>query len=481
MSPTNGWSAVAVANMTDTFLVRSLNKRLVEKPTNRRGLVIEAWSQGFMVGALIIMSCITLVNMRRGVILHKLILVEVCEVEKDSHSTSILTNVQLLFGLWEGFFIFNDPPVYGWFLSVSAIFLNISWSLHNVIAWMKNKPFLSRRMSRMYIITVAAVQPYWVIEIYANFTYFNNINNLFVHTRPFEALFRYVKPHLPYPSLPSSDLLTVGWASDPWWIFTTCSLFYNIKTRYELTFSEIFRISPRFVVMLLAMVLSTCFMVIDIMAVTGVFSSTLPLGVNPYWKLSFVFKCLTDSVILDDFKTALDRLRAFKISRLGSFVVDGSTTEQSWRKGLSQNHHPWAAMEGTPSLDARVTNDNSIFSPHGLGAKVTAGPAAGTRPLISSTDRSEWDNMKETVNHYEDLTLERGNSRDRDEEENMMGIASRKDLKEPEPSWLGNNAGSNFRVRRAGGKTMSVEERDVETDSLEEVDPRDDNRIGRAK
>ncbi len=43
---------------------------------------------------------------------------------------------------------------------------------------------------------------------------------------------------------------------------------------------------------------------------------------DPFWKLAFVFKCLTDSVVLDDFKMALDRLRAFKMSRLGSFSAD---------------------------------------------------------------------------------------------------------------------------------------------------------------
>lgn len=31
--------------------------------------------------------------------------------------------------------------------------------------------------------------------------------------------------------------------------------------------------------------------------------------VNPYWKLALVFKCLTDMIILDDFKTCLDKLR----------------------------------------------------------------------------------------------------------------------------------------------------------------------------
>lgn len=49
----------------------------ITKPTNPNGLILESWAQGFMVGALIIMSCITLANMRRGVLLHKLILIEV--------------------------------------------------------------------------------------------------------------------------------------------------------------------------------------------------------------------------------------------------------------------------------------------------------------------------------------------------------------------------------------------------------------------
>ena len=89
-----------------------------------------------------------------------------------------------------GTFIFPKPPVYGWYLSTTAIFLNMSWSMHNVVAWMKSKPFLSRRISWLYIGTVILVQPYWVLEIYANWAYFNNFNKLFVHTRPFEALFR---------------------------------------------------------------------------------------------------------------------------------------------------------------------------------------------------------------------------------------------------------------------------------------------------
>lgn len=58
-------------------LARRDNGQQIGRPTDAGGLVLEAWAQGFMVGALVIMSCITLANMRRGVLLHKLILIEV--------------------------------------------------------------------------------------------------------------------------------------------------------------------------------------------------------------------------------------------------------------------------------------------------------------------------------------------------------------------------------------------------------------------
>lgn len=46
--------------------------------TDKEVFVVEGWGQGFMFGSLMMMSLITVVNMRRGVILHKLILLEVC-------------------------------------------------------------------------------------------------------------------------------------------------------------------------------------------------------------------------------------------------------------------------------------------------------------------------------------------------------------------------------------------------------------------
>ncbi|KAL4886941.1 hypothetical protein BJY04DRAFT_44043 [Aspergillus karnatakaensis] len=259
---------------------------LITRPTDPDSLVLEAWGQGLMVGSLLVMIAVTISNMKKHILLHKLILAE------------------LLLAVPHATWIFSKEPIYGWHLSASAIGLNVSWSLHNVIAWMKNRPFFSRRVSLIYIVTVLLVQPYWVLEIYANFTYFNNINKIFLTTRPLEPLFR-----------------------DPWWVLTTVSLFYTIKREYNFGIIELVTVSPRFGIMLASMCLSLAFVVVDACSVLGVFASAdLPSGVQPFWKLSFIFKCLCDTVILDDFKTALDRMRAYwfkKKVRGGEVLLHG--------------------------------------------------------------------------------------------------------------------------------------------------------------
>lgn len=317
----------------------------IEKPTGD-GLAIEAWSQGYMIGSLIIMAAITIASMRKKVILHKLILLE------------------LILGTFHGTWIFTSPPVYGWYLSTTAIFLNISWSLHNVIAWMKVKPFLSRRWSLVYIGTVILVQPYWVVEIAANFLFFNNINlHWFETTRPYEALFR-----------------------DPWWIFTSVSLFYQIATHYRLPLYQLVLISPRFGVLLVAMVLSIAFIIADICAVTGAFSSVLPDGLNPFWKLAFVFKCLTDSIVLDDFKTALDRLMRYKLRREGL--------------NSSQNGFGSLGLEHIQRID---TNNEDPLSDE----IVEKGHDAGTETTNTKTSRVLASTRTSTKSGDERLGLER--------------------------------------------------------------------------
>jgi hypothetical protein len=270
--------------------------------------------------------------------------------------------LQLLLGIWQGFWLFPGGSASRWWLSVAAIPLNMSWFLHNIISWMKIKPFLSRFWSLVFLYTCILSFPYWAIEIYANFSYFNGDSNWFKKSRPLELLFR-----------------------DPWWIITTVYLFTIIKTHYAMTIRDIIRISPRFGIMLASMLISISFVVCDVCAVTGALKigGDSDTGINPFWKLAFVFKCLTDSVILDDFKMALDRLRAFKISRLGSYSADDSDRRtrndnnlvQTWEKAereakenqrnlsdlenSSDSHDPHDKGEGSANFQFPFQNDHA--------------------------------------------------------------------------------------------------------------------------
>ncbi|KIW81938.1 hypothetical protein Z517_04964 [Fonsecaea pedrosoi CBS 271.37] len=350
------------------------------------------------------MSCITLANMRKGVLLHKLILLE------------------LVLGYWQGFFILFNPPVYAWWLSVAAIPLNISWWLHNVIAWMKLKPFLTKTVSRLFIGTVILVIPYWIVEIYANFTYFHNVNKVFLKTRPWEALCR-----------------------DPWWILAACLLIYNIKTKYDLTLTQIVRISPRFAVMLGAMVLSICFIILDVLSVTSALKSVLPVGINPFWKLSFVFKCLTDSVVLDDFKTALDRLRAFKMSRLGSFAMDAADYR-------NKKH----------TEDVNAANNWSTPPPPPTGDK--AQPIAPL-PILPSPDsdyiKPRWEELKHGrsahLENRDSTEIARNGSRDRDPEENPFDAIDYADPQRESSDTQMLKANSSWLQRRSSEETSDAD------------------------
>lgn len=54
-------------------------------------------------------------------------------------------------------------------------------------------------------------------------------------------------------------------------------------------------------------------------------------GINPFWKLALVFKCLTDTIMLDDFKTELKRLGIKRMRddelRRQSFAMVADTLE----------------------------------------------------------------------------------------------------------------------------------------------------------
>lgn len=151
-------------------------------------------------------------------------------------------------------------PGYGWYLSSTATLLYASLYLHNIIAWFKTRPFLLPLYSRIYIITFLLTTPYWILETYSNFAFFNSINRMFLKTRPLEALFR-----------------------DPWWVFTSINLLWNIKTRYRFGFIDLIKASPRFGIMLASMFLSIVFVIVDVLYATIGFGSIV--GINPYWKV----------------------------------------------------------------------------------------------------------------------------------------------------------------------------------------------------
>ncbi|KAF9890579.1 hypothetical protein FE257_005710 [Aspergillus nanangensis] len=236
-----------------------------ERPI-KDALVVEAWGQGFMVGALIVMLAVTLANMKKT-ILHKLIAIE------------------LSLAVGHGTFIFLHAPIYGWYLSVTAIGLVLSYSIHNIVVWIKTRLFLSSWASLIYVGTLSLAQPYWALEIYANFMFFNKQNFMFRTTRPLEPLF-----------------------SEPWWLLTTGVLFYTIQRSYRLDLAFLVRFSPRFGIMLLSMLLSVTLTILGPCIVVRSSHEVFPVGMDPFWKISFVFKCLSDTVMLGDFKDELDRI-----------------------------------------------------------------------------------------------------------------------------------------------------------------------------
>ena len=162
--------------------------------------ILEAWSEGCMVGALMIMSCVTVANMRRGVLLHKLILLEVCHGFESV--TALLTLFgQLLLAITHGTFCFMAFEGYGWYLSSTAALLYCSYFLHNIVAWVKIRPFFveprslfqpktAKIVRRVYLITLALTIPPMIMQIVDNFLFFNNKSELYNKIRPAEPLFR---------------------------------------------------------------------------------------------------------------------------------------------------------------------------------------------------------------------------------------------------------------------------------------------------
>lgn len=72
--------------------------------------------------------------------------------------------------------------------------------------------------------------------------------------------------------------------------------------------------SPRFGILFASIILAVIFTALDVVCSIHSFIGSTD-GINPFWKLAVVFKCLTDAILLDDFKTELKRLGLKRIKR----------------------------------------------------------------------------------------------------------------------------------------------------------------------
>src|SRR2546423_14188062 len=201
-----------------------------------------------------------------------------------------------------GTFCFMDFNGYGWYLSATAALLYCSWVIHKIVAWIKVRPFFIGRGSFFppkagpkvqiaYLVSLAITIPPIILQIFDNFRYFNNIHPLYEHVRPYEPLMR-----------------------DPWWVFTNVILLHVIRKTYGTSVIRLIRQSPRLGILLAAICLAIIFTIVDILASILRGLRTVD-GINPYWKLSLLFKCLTDTIMLDDFKTELKKLGFARMER----------------------------------------------------------------------------------------------------------------------------------------------------------------------
>lgn len=157
------------------------------------------------------------------------------------------------------------------------------------------KPKVGLWTQGIYHITLAMTVPVVLFQISNNYRFFNNRGGWYESVRPYEPLFR-----------------------DPWWLFTCAAFFRVIMKCYGTGVIGLVKRSPRFGILLAAICLAIIFTICDIAASANALVLSTGKGtdgINPWWKIALVFKCLTDTILLDDFKTELKRLGVKRIAK----------------------------------------------------------------------------------------------------------------------------------------------------------------------
>lgn len=153
---------------------------------------------------------------------------------------------------------------------------------------------------------------------------------------------------------------------DPWWIFTNVMLLHVIRKTYGASVFHLIGQSPRLGILLAAICLAIIFTIMDILA-SILPSLSIVDGINPYWKLSLVFKCLTDTIMLDDFKTELKKLGYARMERDEARRKSSAITRKDsfvGRRDEIENIGPMdESMDDGPhslSLGEMLTSDNQL-------------------------------------------------------------------------------------------------------------------------
>lgn len=200
--------------------------------------------------------------------------------------------------------------------------------------------------------------------------------------RPFEALLR-----------------------DPWWIFTTWKLVSAIGETYGFSILALVRINVRFGVMLGCMFISIAFLLTDV----GVNAAriTVASGINPYWRLALVFKCASDTIFLDNFKSVLDDIIARKLSSAGNGTARNATHETRMGSHSSMRGDPTlvncAPILGLIPEPTMEKSRSKSFNPFKLHHRTETVPGIQeqreepTRPQVRKPSHESWHRYQELL------------------------------------------------------------------------------------
>lgn len=85
--------------------------------------------------------------------------------------------------------------------------------------------------------------------------------------------------------------------------------------------------------------------------------------INPYWKLALVFKCLTDNILLDDFKSVLQRLGESKEDGTIAMLPNSVNMDPTEKPG-SGDHREEAGESSSRSGRGQPLNHLSAVPDH---------------------------------------------------------------------------------------------------------------------